>query len=221
MGSEVEPPSPEDATGTVSRPSGKEDKSGVIYLSRIPPSMTPHEIRGYLEPFGRIGRVYLAPGEKASRERRLPAKDPRSRRRACFTEGWVEFLRKKDARSVALALNGALIGGKKSNRFHDDLWNIKYLEGFKWSNLHEEQAYERAVRQQKLRTEIAQARRVNAHYLKQVERAHELSKIEEKRAAKRGTETTKGERIQQQLQALKHKFKQRKPILGKDVGPSA
>jgi len=164
----------------------KADKSGVIYLSRIPPTMTPHELRRYLEPLGKMGRMYLSPDERTAKEKRLASRDPRDRRKARFAEGWVEFMRKKDAKTAALALNGTIVGGKKSDRFHDDIWNIKYLKGFKWSNLHEQEIYERAVRQQKLRTEIAQARKANAHYVKQAEKAHEMQKIEEKRASKRG-----------------------------------
>lgn len=187
--------------------------SGVIYLSRIPPTMTPYELRRYLEPLGKVGRMYLSPDERTIREKRLASKDPRDRRKARFTEGWVEFMRKKDAKNVALALNGTIVGGKKSDRFHDYIWNIKYLKGFKWSNLHEQEIYERAVRQQKLRAEIAQARKINAHYVKQTEKAHEMQKIEEKRASKQGKKMDEKKREEEQLKALKSKFKQRKPIL--------
>ena len=54
-----------------------------------------------------------------------------------FTEGWVEFLDKRVAKAVAMALNNVLIGGRKSNYYHDDLWNIKYLPKFRWSHLAE------------------------------------------------------------------------------------
>jgi ESF2/ABP1 family protein len=194
--------------------SSNDDQTGVIYLSRIPPTMTPHEIRSYLAPFGKIGRIYLAPDEKTSREKKHVAHDPRDRRKARFTEGWVEFVRKKDAKTAALALNGSPIGGsRKSNRFHDDLWSMKYLKGFKWKNLHEEEQYERAVRQQKLRTEIAQGRKLVAHYTKQVERAHEQRKIEEKRALKAGRAINVEKHEADQLAALKSRFRQRKPIV--------
>lgn len=211
---------PGDRTSPTLEPLRKKEEAGVVYLSRIPPTMTPQELRRYLEPFGRVGRIYLAPDEKTAKGGRVSSKDLRARRRARFTEGWAEFLRKKDAKSVALALNGTMMGGKKSSRFHDDIWNIKYLKGFKWHNLNEAEVYERAVRQQKLRTEISQARKVTAHYLKQAERSHELRKIEEKRAAKQGTTVTEEERTSRQLQSLRGKFRQRTPIL-KDSGPQA
>ena len=39
----------------------EKDKTGIVYISRVPPLMSPHEIRNYLSPFGPIGRVYLTP----------------------------------------------------------------------------------------------------------------------------------------------------------------
>jgi len=54
-----------------------------------------------------------------------------------------------------LALNGQLIGGKKRhNLFYDDIWTIKYLPKFKWSNLTEKLAYDQKVREQRLRVEV-------------------------------------------------------------------
>jgi ESF2/ABP1 family protein len=44
-----------------------------------------------------------------------------------------------------------LIGGKKRSFYHDDMWNLKYLKGFKWDHLTEKFAYERRVREAKLR----------------------------------------------------------------------
>lgn len=194
-------------------------KAGVVFLSRIPPTMTPHELRAYLEPFGRLGRVYLAPDEKTVKSGRLTSKDPRDHRKARFTEGWVEFLRRRDAKTAALALNGSLIGGKKSNRFHDDIWNIKYLRGFQWSNLTEETTYRRAVRQQKLRAEISQARRANQQYVRQAERAVAMEKKAARKAQAEGVAPVSNDKNQvaaEQMQILHERFRQRKPVLKED-----
>ena len=52
-------------------------------------------------------------------------------------------------------MNEQLIGGKKSNnRFHDDIWNMRYLKGFKWSNLTEKLNYDQKMRQQRLKTDM-------------------------------------------------------------------
>ncbi len=52
-------------------------------------------------------------------------------------EGWVEFADKRDAKMVAERVNGTLVGGKKRSFYHDDMWTIKYLKGFKWRHLTE------------------------------------------------------------------------------------
>jgi len=46
-----------------------------------------------------------------------------------FTEGWIEFEKKRHAKAVAQMLNNKPVGGKKSKEYHDHLWNIKYLRG--------------------------------------------------------------------------------------------
>lgn len=46
-----------------------------------------------------------------------------------FTEGWIEFSKKKYAKKVAETLNNQPVGGKKRKEYHDFLWNIKYLRG--------------------------------------------------------------------------------------------
>jgi ESF2/ABP1 family protein len=70
-----------------------------------------------------------------------------------------------------------------------DLWNLKYLHSFKWSHLTEKVAYERRVREQKLRVEMMQARRENASYVQMIETGKKLDKIEE-RKRKREAEGT-------------------------------
>jgi len=68
-----------------------------------------------------------------------------------------------------------------------DLWNLKYLHKFKWSHLTEKVAYERRVREQKLRVEMMQARRENAAYAEMVETGKKLDKIEERKRKRDGT----------------------------------
>ena len=48
-----------------------------------------------------------------------------------FVEGWVEFGCKRVAKKVAASLNNSRMGGKKRDYYHDDMWNLKYLKGFK------------------------------------------------------------------------------------------
>lgn len=179
----------------------KKDKSGVIYLARIPPFMAPHEVRSHFIAFGEIGRVYLTPAAK------------NSSRRPLFIDGWVEFMNKHDAKSAVLALHGKLIGGKKSSRFHDDLWCLKYLKGFKWSDLTAKISYENAVKEEKMKNERAQARREAQFYIKQAEKARVLKKISEKKklgASEDVTETKAS--LKASFETLKKNFRQRKAV---------
>lgn len=57
---------------------------------------------------------------------------------ANYTEAWVEFKDKKIAKVVAEMLNASTIGGKKGDRWRDDIWTMKYLSGFKWEMLGEQ-----------------------------------------------------------------------------------
>lgn len=200
--------------------SNKKHKPGVVYISRIPPTMAPHEVRRYLEPFGPIDHLYLMPD---GRSKKTSGSKSTRRRNIRYTEGWVEFLRRKDAKNAALALNGTCLGGKKSSRLHDEMWNIKYLPDFQWSNLHEQVQYEKTIKEQRLRAEMSQARKVTAHFVQQAERAWKIDKIEETRrtrqAKKEGISTANlppppstYERDMQQMELLSKRFKQRQPI---------
>ena len=103
-------------------------------------------MRNLLDSYGEITRLYLAEeGERLLKARPILAPnfsfaDPsvRKRRKAGggngskqFVEGWIEFANRKVARNVAQTLNNTRIGGKKRDYYHDDMWNMKYLKGFK------------------------------------------------------------------------------------------
>ncbi|KAK6526785.1 RNA-binding ATPase activator esf2 [Arthrobotrys megalospora] len=143
-------------------------KTGVLYLSRIPPYMSPPQIRHLLTPFGTINRIFLAPEAPHIYQKRIKNGGNKKRQ---FTEGWVEFLKKKDAKWCAQSLNAEQVGGKKGGWWYDDVWNLKYLSGFKWGDLTEQIANENAARQARLRAEISQATRENKTYIRNVERA--------------------------------------------------
>lgn len=46
----------------------KHKKRGIIYISRIPPGMTPPKVRHLLSNFGEVERIYLQDGRKKQRE---------------------------------------------------------------------------------------------------------------------------------------------------------
>lgn len=185
----------------------EKDRTGIVYISRIPPLMGPQELRSFLCPFGEISRVYLTPVDKTG-----------TKRRGLFIDGWVEFKNKKAAKNAALALNGTTVAGKRTGKYYGELWSIKYLAKFKWHQLTEQLEYEKATRQQKMMMEISQAKREASFYLKQAEKAETNAKIEAKRAAKWAAEgqAVDGEQDRKRmLEGLKKRFRQRKPIINK------
>jgi ESF2/ABP1 family protein len=160
-------------------------KTGVIYISRVPPFMKPQTVKHILSPYGEIGRIFLTPEDPAAHTRRVKSGGNKKR---SFTDGWVEFLDKKNAKIVAETLNAQIIGGKKGGWYHDDVWNIKYLKGFKWHHLTEQIANENAERAARLRAEIAQTTRENKLFLQNVEKAKMLDGIKAKRKKKQDGE---------------------------------
>ncbi|KAJ2840664.1 RNA-binding ATPase activator esf2, partial [Coemansia erecta] len=158
----------------------KEKKSGVVYMSRVPPFMKPAKVRHLLEKYAEIGRIYLVEEDDKRRKRRLKSG---GNRRKQFVEGWIEFKNKKYAKSVASMLNSTAMGGKKHGFYHDDLWNLKYLPKFKWRHLTEQLASEKAAREQRLQSEISQSRKELEEYMKNVEKAKMLSGMKAKKEA--------------------------------------
>ncbi|KAH7637804.1 pre-rrna-processing protein esf2-like protein [Dermatophagoides farinae] len=143
----------------------KSCKRGIVYLSYIPEGITVKNIRQILSKHGEIERIYL---EKDSS---LKKSQKRTKKIYRYTEGWIEFKKKSVAKMVANTLNGKQIGGKRHTKFHDALWNMKYLKRFKWSHLAEQMAYEKALRDQKLRLEIGRAKREATFYAEMIERS--------------------------------------------------
>ncbi|MCJ1296083.1 RNA-binding ATPase activator esf2 [Xylographa carneopallida] len=159
----------------------KARKTGVIYLSRIPPFMRPSTIRHLLAPYGDISRLFLTPEPPAVYTRRIKAGGNKKR---SFIDGWVEFALKKNAKICAETLNREIIGGKKGGWYHDDIWNIKYLRGFKWSDLMEQVQGEEKAREGRMRAELQREQRERKAFLGNVEAARREKGMELKRRKK-------------------------------------
>lgn len=143
-------------------------RRGVIYISRVPPFMRPVKLRHLLSHYGEVDRIWLRPEDDSARKKRLQKGGSRKRN---YCEGWVEFLDKKIARRVAESLNATPIGGKKGSFHYDDLWTLKYLPKFKWHNLTERVAYDRAVREKRIQAEMQQVQKESLLYVEQATRA--------------------------------------------------
>lgn len=97
-----------------------------------------------------------------------------------FTEGWIEFEKKKIAKWIAQNLNAQPISTKKGSKFCDILWNIKYLSGFKWIHLSERLTYERTVANQKLRLATSKARHEANFFQNNIDKSERIKKQNKK-----------------------------------------
>lgn len=143
---------------------------GVIYIARIPPRMTPMKVKAWLSEYGTVTRIFLQEDD------RKKGKGPKR-----YTEGWVEYESKQIAKRVALSLHEQRMSNHKRNPHYDDRWCMKYLSSFKWNHLTEKVAYERRVREQKLRLETLQAQRDVQKYRQLIETDKKLDYIAERR----------------------------------------
>ncbi|KAI0200242.1 hypothetical protein F4808DRAFT_172966 [Astrocystis sublimbata] len=168
-------------------------RSGIVYISRIPPFMKPGAVRTIFERFGKINRVYLAPEDAQVRARRLQQGQNRKKN---FNEGWLEYILKADAKAAVHVLNGTTLAevgmAKKGSYYRDDIWSLRYLKGFKWHNLTEQIATETAERASRMRAEISKAAKENKEFVRNIQKSKELDGIQTKAAAKktRDAETT-------------------------------
>ena len=160
-------------------------KTGVIYLSRVPPFMKPSTLRNLLTPYGTVLRIFLTPEPHSAyiKRKRLGGNSKRA-----FIDGWIEFASKGRAKTCVETLNGNTIGGKKAGYYRDDLWNMKYLKGFKWDDLMEQVQGERRAREGRLRAEIQRDTRERKAFLGNLEVAKKQRAIDEKRKKREGDE---------------------------------
>ncbi|KAI3404150.2 ESF2 [Candida oxycetoniae] len=173
-------------------------KTGVCYLSKVPPYMKPQKLRSILSRFGSVDRLFLKPEEASAYHKRVKYGGNKKKK---FTEGWIEFVNKKDAKLCAATLNGNKLGGKKTSYYYDDVINIKYLKGFKWLDLTQQIASENEVRQAKLALELSHQNRFNKAFVNNVEKAKMITNIQKKR----GNKSSSAEDDK-----LRRNFKQRK-----------
>lgn len=154
---------------------------GVMYISFIPPGITPIHIKQVFERYGEVGRIFLQPDDKKNRKGK---RKKTTFTRGSYSEGWVEMADKRLAKRIALTLNNSPVMEWKKSKCADFIWNVKYLHRFRWTHLHEKLSYERAVRQQKMRTEFAQARRETEAFMANVDASKKWASIKERKEKK-------------------------------------
>lgn len=176
-------------------------RSGVVYLSRIPPFMKPQKLRSLLTPFGEINRIFMTPEDPASHTRRVKAGGNKKR---SFTDGWVEFMNKSDAKKACELLNAQIIGGKKGTYYHDDVWNLLYLKGFKWTHLTQQIAAENAERASRRQAEISKVTRENKEFVKNVEESKKVAGMRAKEEEKAKRRAEKGEDVKPVMEKIEN-----------------
>ena len=90
--------------------------------------------------------------------------------------------------------------------------NVKYLSGFKWADLTEQIARENDIRQSKLQLEISQANKLNAEFIRNVEKSKMINKIKSKK---------RGSKAAEENPDIYRTFKQRKVTTSRADGPEA
>ena len=128
----------------------KKIKKGVCYLSRIPPGMRVQDMRHYFRNYD-VERIYFK-----SKEKKISKKKKRN-----YSEGYIEFKTKKDAKMVALIFNGKQMGGKKRSKFYDDILCIKYMRNLKWMDLLDKKNSEKKIREKRIQTEIEEVNKIH------------------------------------------------------------
>lgn len=139
-------------------------KYGVIYFSYIPEGLNVKILRDIMSEFGEVGRVYLESEDNKKKHR-------------TYSEGWVEFKKKRVAKLVAKTLHGTTLQyGRKHSILNGQMWSIKYLHRFKWNHLTEKLAHDRAVSEQKKRSEMSQAKKQVDFYQRMTEQSKKWKK---------------------------------------------
>ena len=160
----------------------KKNKTGVIYFSSLPPYLRPFALKSMLETrgFSPITKVFLSPAIPSPS---VPRR--RSNKRKTYSDGWVEFASKKTAKICAETLNASIVGGKKGGWYHDDVWNMKYLRGFKWADLMEQVQREKSERDAKRRVEDSRAKKEDKVFVSGVEKGKVLDGMQKKNEEKK------------------------------------
>lgn len=164
---------------------------GVVYISRLPPGTTAHQLRSLMAPYGDIGRIWIEMPESISRDRTLTKTKLKKLSRGVSKEGWVEFERAKKAWKAARLLHCQAMG---TGRYRHDLWNIKYLKDFSWNDLINQHLHKTKMREARLRQGIARAKQEANQFLENRTKQDNLDTRNTKKRGRADVEATKGDK---------------------------
>jgi ESF2/ABP1 family protein len=153
-------------------------KTGVVYLPHVPRYMGPGEAKTYFQNFGLpVARSFFRPESRARREARGKRGGDMLRKK--YTEAWIEFARKSHAKMAVATFNSQRVGGRAS--YQNEMWNLRYLSGFKFDDLMEEEVYVKAMHEKKLKAQIEAAKKDTQSFLETVSQAKKVSYAKQKR----------------------------------------
>ncbi|OEH76158.1 activator of basal transcription related protein [Cyclospora cayetanensis] len=154
---------------------------GVVYVAQLPHGWTRMQVIRYFEKFGEVTRVFL---------NRKDTKGNRRGKGFIFTDGWVEYRKKKHAKRVVALMHGQPFGGKKRNKHAQDLLMLSYLKGFDFGSLYEDVMHVKRTRQDRLNAQMTRVKKESQIYMELLEQKHSveqrqlrLSKTKEKEMA--------------------------------------
>lgn len=218
--SEAALPATEKPTKVTSKKLAKKQssgKTGVIYLSRVPPGMELTSLRSLLSRAGPTGRIWLRPADEEGTTGGQAGSKPESKRRrkrqTTFRDGWVEFHQRRDAKRAVALLNGqAMAGAKKKGRFANDLWAMRLLPGFTWDDLGQEVFGSARERVLQVREEVASARRERAWVERRVDIGKHVARKRKRRADAKAVREGSGDELETDVVKVVRRFRQKEAV---------
>ncbi|KAL8445092.1 hypothetical protein Emag_005199 [Eimeria magna] len=149
---------------------------GVIYVAQLPHGWTRLQTIRYFERFGEVTRVFLNRKEEKG--------SIRKGRRFVFTDGWIEFRKKRHAKRVVALLDGQPVGGKKRSKHAQDLLMLSYLRKFSFTSLYEDAMHVKRTRQDRLNAQMARVKKESQMYVELLEHKHSAEQLKQRLSRK-------------------------------------
>lgn len=156
---------------------------GVVYVAQLPHGWTRVQVIRYFEKFGEVTRVFL---------NKKDTKGNRKGRGFIFTDGWIEYRKKRHAKKLVALMHGAPIGGKKRNKHAQDLLMLSYLKGFDFGSLYEDVMHVKRTRQDRLNAQMARVKKESQIYMELLEQKHSTEQLKQ-RLSKKNDKKDEGE----------------------------
>ncbi|EDR26369.1 pre-rRNA-processing protein ESF2, putative [Entamoeba dispar SAW760] len=142
-----------DSSQTNTKPINEESEEphGIIYLSVVHKGLNPGIIKGIFSNYGKVSRMHFIEDKK---------------KKGIFKEAWIEFETEKQAKLVALMLNGKVIGGKnRHSPFADKIWNIRFIKGLSWGRIFEDKESKQISQEQQIEFAKRKVKKETESYL--------------------------------------------------------